>query len=78
MKDSMKRMLATAVGISFGLQPLAFSLAVATVKNPDTFIYATIGDIDSLDPAWSYDTASHHIIAQCYEYLFAYKGSSIS
>ncbi len=52
--------------------------ASAQVKNPDTFVYATIGDPDSLDPAWSYDTASHNIISNIYEYLLAYKGSGLS
>ncbi|PIR18481.1 MAG: peptide ABC transporter substrate-binding protein [Elusimicrobia bacterium CG11_big_fil_rev_8_21_14_0_20_64_6] len=53
-------------------------LAAETVKNPDMFMYATIGDPDSLDPAWSYDTASHNIISNVYEYLLAYKGSGLS
>lgn len=52
--------------------------ASAQVKNPDTFVYATIGDIDSLDPAWAYDTASHNVISNVYEYLLAYKGSGLS
>ncbi len=30
--------------------------ASAAVKNPDTFVYATIGDPESLDPAWAYDS----------------------
>jgi len=51
--------------------------ASAQVKNPDTFVYATIGDPDSLDPVWSYDTASHNIISNVYEYLLAYKGSGL-
>ncbi len=32
------------------------------IKNPDTYTYVTISDLDSLDPAWSYDTASHLVI----------------
>ncbi|MBI4063042.1 MAG: ABC transporter substrate-binding protein [Elusimicrobia bacterium] len=50
---------------------------VTTIKNPDTFVYATIGDIDSLDPAYAYDTASHQIIFQIYEQLVMFKGSSV-
>jgi len=46
------------------------------VKNPDTFVEATIGDIDSLDPAYAYDTASFHIIFQVYEPLLIFKGAS--
>ena len=47
------------------------------VKNPDTFVYATIGDVDTLDPGYAYDTASHLIIFQIYEPLLMYKGSSV-
>ncbi|MBI4425437.1 MAG: ABC transporter substrate-binding protein [Elusimicrobia bacterium] len=46
------------------------------VKNPDTYTYATISDADSLDPAWSYDTASHHHILNLYEPLFGFDGAS--
>ena len=31
-------------------------------KNPDTMIVATIGEPETLDPAWAYDTASGEII----------------
>jgi len=57
---------------------LAVPAAAAELKNPDTFVYATIGDPDSLDPAWSYDTASHNIISNVYEYLLGYKGSGMA
>ncbi|MDD5302903.1 MAG: ABC transporter substrate-binding protein [Elusimicrobia bacterium] len=53
-------------------------LAAETIRNPDSFVYATIGDPDSLDPAWAYDTASHNIISNVYEYLVAYKGSGLT
>ena len=46
------------------------------MKNPDTLTYVTISDLDSLDPAWSYDSASRLIILNVYEYLVEYKGSS--
>jgi len=46
------------------------------IRNPDTFTYATIADADSLDPAWSYDTASHVVILSVYDPLLKYKGSS--
>lgn len=44
------------------------------IKNPDTFIYATIGDIDSLDPAYSYDTASGESEQCIYETLIFFDG----
>jgi len=51
--------------------------AVAEVKNPDTYTYATISDADSVDPAWPYDVASHVLILNIYEPLFTYSGASI-
>jgi len=45
-------------------------------KNKNTYVHATISDIDSLDPAWAYDTASHCIYSNIYETLLAYRGSS--
>lgn len=47
-------------------------------KNRNTYVHITISDIDSLDPAWAYDTASHNIIANIYSYIIAYKGDSIT
>jgi len=46
------------------------------IKNPDTFIYATIGGIDSLDPAYSYDTASGEAQQCIYETLIFFDGES--
>jgi peptide/nickel transport system substrate-binding protein len=41
------------------------------IKNPGTYIYATIGAWDSLDPAYAYDTASGEIIQGVYEPLIS-------
>ena len=46
------------------------------VKDPDTYTYLTISDVDSLDPAYAYDTASHLLILNLYEPLVAYDGPS--
>ena len=46
------------------------------IKNPDTYTYVTISDMDSLDPAWSYDTASHVVILNVYEPLLTYRRTS--
>ena len=45
------------------------------IKNPDTIIYATIGEPETLDPAWCYDTASAEIIFNVYETLIFFKGN---
>jgi len=53
--------------------------AGAPVKNPDTFVYITAGDVESLDPAYAYDTTSENIIwPTVYETLIMYAGSSTS
>ncbi len=48
----------------------------SAIKNPDTLTYVMFSDLDSLDPAWSYDSSSRLIILNVYEYLVEYKGSS--
>jgi peptide/nickel transport system substrate-binding protein len=52
------------------------ALAVLAVKNPGVYTYLTISDADSLDPAYSYDTASHMIILNIYEPLFQFDKTS--
>jgi peptide/nickel transport system substrate-binding protein len=49
---------------------------VTGVKNPDTFILADSTDIDSLDPAFVYDTGSGLILFNVYENLIKFDGSS--
>jgi len=69
-----KKTASAVLSLLLALAPAAPALAEA-VKNPDTFVYATIGDPESFDPAWAYDTASHQIIANVYEYLLGFQGS---
>lgn len=58
-------------------QETAETVAVAqTVKNPDTFIYASHGTLDSLDPAKAYDNASGGVIQNIYETLITYDGEA--
>ena len=56
---------------------LAAGSAYAASTDPDTFVFVTFGEVDSLDPAYCYDTASGEIIHQLYDNLIAYKGSSL-
>jgi ABC-type transport system substrate-binding protein len=44
--------------------------------NPGTFTFDTIGEIDSLDPAWIYDTASGMQVGLIYEQLLYYNGNA--
>jgi len=45
------------------------SASAKPVKNPDTIIEATIGEPETLDPAWAYDTASGEVIFNIYDTL---------
>jgi len=46
------------------------------LKNPGDFVAQTIGDVDSLDPAWGYDTASGEQTDYIYDVLLDYNGES--
>jgi peptide/nickel transport system substrate-binding protein len=50
--------------------------AASATKNPGVYTYLTISDADSLDPAYSYDTASHMLILNIYEPLFQFDKTS--
>ena len=72
-----------AFGVMIVLLLLTFGTgargAGAPVKNPDTLVYLTSGDVESLDPAYAYDTSSEAIIwPTVYETLITYQGSSTS
>jgi peptide/nickel transport system substrate-binding protein len=45
-------------------------------KNDGEFVQQTIGDVDSLDPAWGYDTASGEQTDYIYDTLLSYDGES--
>src|SRR5437879_9112807 len=50
-----------------------------SVKNPDTFVTLRSGDLESLDPAYQYDTGSYEIAyPNVYETLIGYDGSVLS
>jgi len=55
---------------------LLFGLAFATPK--DTFVHMTFGEVDTLDPAQAYDTASGYILENIYETLYTYKKDSLT
>jgi ABC-type dipeptide transport system, periplasmic component len=44
------------------------------IKNPDTYIVATIGEPESLDPAYDYESAGGEIFQNVYETLVWYDG----
>lgn len=51
-------------------------IGLPQIKNPDTMVVVTIGDLETLDPAWHYDTASATAIFNIYETLVFYDGAS--
>ena len=53
-----------------------YALSIGESPHPDTFVYATIGGPDSLDPAYSYDTASGEVEQCFYETLIFFDGES--
>lgn len=42
------------------------------IPNPDHIFYVTYGGVETMDPAWAYDTASGEIIQNIYEPLCAF------
>lgn len=54
------------------------SFSFAEVKNPDSIILVTIGGPETIDPHWSYDTASGEVIYNLYDNLINYNGGSTS
>src|SRR5688572_17958007 len=73
IRPMIRLFLVAALG--FGTFPSAAVAAVA-IKNPTAYTYLTISDSDSLDPAYSYDTASHMIVLNLYEPLFQFDKTS--
>ncbi len=50
----------------------------AQVDDPERMVFANIGGPETMDPHWSYDTASGEIIFAVYDNLIAYDGESLS
>src|SRR5262245_51340026 len=63
-----------ALLLSFLLPIQAFALT--TVRNPDTFVYAPIAEVLSLDPVYPYDAVSPGIIFNVYDTLVAFEGET--
>lgn len=87
MNSKLKVLLALVLAVAVGVGAYAYFRSRnqgepmdegrAMVTDPKTFVYVTIGEPDTLDPAYAYDTASGEIIHQLYDNLFDYEGSSL-
>jgi peptide/nickel transport system substrate-binding protein len=42
--------------------------------DPDTFVYVTYGDVDTLDPAWNYESFGDGFLEDMYDQLVEYNG----
>jgi peptide/nickel transport system substrate-binding protein len=69
-RRNMKRLLALLVLLAFGV-------TLAQTDN-ETYVIQAFGDVDTLDPAQAYDSASGQILENVYETLYAYKGESVT
>ncbi|MDR7549389.1 MAG: ABC transporter substrate-binding protein [Armatimonadota bacterium] len=73
MGSSRKLLALAAVILLAGLT----GVAQGQVRNPDTLIYVSFADPETMDPAYAYDTASSTIILwHIYETLVFFSGSS--
>lgn len=61
------------IGVSV-LLGMAMAGLAQEVKNPDTLIIADYGTVNSLDPAYAYDTASGSRVMNIYESLIFFDG----
>lgn len=48
----------------------------ADAPDPDSLTFATHGDVDTLDPAWNYESFGDAVILNTYEQLVTYDGAS--
>jgi len=65
----VKRVFAIALLLTFAFAALGMA---QDVPNPDTIIYMSYGTLNSMDPAYVYDTDSGGLIFQVYENLFSW------
>jgi peptide/nickel transport system substrate-binding protein len=71
-------LLTIVLVISLLLAACAGGKSKADIKNPDTFIVASIGGPETLDPAAAYDSASGEVLQMVYEPLIYYDRESTS
>lgn len=68
--------LAALLALSLVIFPACGGGTATPFLNAGQFIQMTIGDVDSLDPAWGYDNASGEQVQYIYDTLIYYDGTS--
>jgi len=71
-EKKMNKEISLLALVSFLLLSGCIPTVSATVKRPDNIIVATIGEPESVDPAWAYDTASEELILNVYDRLVSF------
>ncbi len=72
---SVGRTLASIVVIAIMLASVLVVPSASSDSTFETYVVATIGSPDTLDPAVDYDTAGQEVIQNVYETLVWYDGS---
>ncbi len=77
MKNRWRVVLVPVVLLALVLSGLPGTVQGQAVKNPDSLVYVTFGDPESMDPGYAYDDASHTVFHEhVYETLIFFNGSS--
>jgi len=78
MKEKAAFMAAFSILLTFGFMPrFADPILIPEVPDLEHIIVASIGEPESVDPAWAYDTASSELIFNVYETLIFYDRESV-
>ena len=75
MRKNFVRIIVALIGISFVaslVTPLPAKAETSATTSDNTFVYATLGDPQTLDPALDYDSAGEYVLQQVYETLITY------
>lgn len=70
----MKTKLMAAI---LSLMMIVAAVPAMAATDPETFVFVSMGQPDSLDPAYCYDTASGEVIHQIYDNLLGLKNGSV-
>ncbi len=74
MFSSFQRLSYISIIATLAVGLVAFMGLAQDVQNEDTLVYLNIGQPQSLDPAWQFDTGSASVVDQIYGQLVFYEG----